>query len=395
MRDPVLFFSPASALEAAEIFRACGAAAERGRKIRAGVVESPFRPADGVALPGANSSLEKIESLRGAGEALVFLSHASMREVHEISKKDFLAVAGGGVKFGALVDEARKAGLYFPHEPDILTREATVAEIIMDGTIFSTEGRYGRLREHVLSLELVTPGGEIIRTGSRSVKDVTGYDIAAFLMGGGGLCGMIAKATLRLLPSPGTRVSFTCAGGRGALEALAGEIHRKLAPAFLELFPDGMGSPGGARLIGELQSAVRGREEALLVNLSGLAPEDVRVSRLEPADLEEYRRSPLSALEEGRRLCHVSSSVELGPRPFGDSLHFVSLFPTRFHYYLNVMSESEESGMLAAAGPGSRVETIEMRDGRMLRKRLRGRDGEDELARRVHSAFDPRGLMLP
>jgi hypothetical protein len=131
------------------------------------------------------------------------------------------------------------------------------------------------------------------------------------------------------------------------------------------------------------------------VNLSGLAPKDVRVSRLEPADLEEYRRSPLSALEEGRRLCRVSSSVELAPRPFGDSLHFVSLFPARFHYYLNVMSESEESGMLAAAGPGSRVETVEMRDGRMLRKRLRGRDGEDELARRVHSAFDPRGLMLP
>jgi len=123
------------------------------------------------------------------------------------------------------------------------------------------------------------------------VKDVTGYDVTGFLMGQGGLCGMIAKATIRLLPAPGTRLGFVCEGARGALESLADEIRRRLAPAFLEMLPEGGGAPAregfpaAVRLIGELQSAVRGREEALLGNLSALAPEGVRVAKLDSAAL--------------------------------------------------------------------------------------------------------------
>ncbi len=185
MRETTLFFSPWSAREAAEIFRACGAAAAAGRKIRAGVVESPFRPADGIELPPAPSSIREIEAAAGAAETLALVGHDGMNEIHEISRGDFLAVAGGGVRFGTFVDEVRKAGLYFPHEPDALTRNATIAELVMGAEAFGTDGRFGNLREYVLSLEIVTPKGEIIRTGSRSVKDVTGYNIAGFLMGCG------------------------------------------------------------------------------------------------------------------------------------------------------------------------------------------------------------------
>ena len=131
MHETALFFSPRSAQEAAEIFRACGAAAAAGRKIRTGVVESPFRPAAGIEPPPAPSSIREIESTAGAAQTLVLVSHAGMNEIHEISRSDFLAVAGGGVKFGTLADEVRKAGLYFPHEPDALTRHATIAELIM------------------------------------------------------------------------------------------------------------------------------------------------------------------------------------------------------------------------------------------------------------------------
>ncbi|MGD1048595.1 MAG: FAD-binding oxidoreductase [Candidatus Krumholzibacteriaceae bacterium] len=308
----VLTFAPRNAEEAAGIFRAVSAAAKAGRKIRAGIVESPFGPSAGVDLPAAYSSMEEIGRTTAAEETLALLSHAAMDGIQEISTKDFLAVVGGGVRFGELVEAVRAAGLYLPHEPagaagaeardashaetrcaatPGAARDATIAGIIMAGTSFRTEGRYGRLREYLLSLELVTPGGEIIRTGSRSVKDVTGYDVTGFLMGQGGLCGMIVKATIRLLPAPGTRLSFVCEGARGALESLAGEIRRKLSPAFLEMV-DGSGGvqaredSAAARLIGEIQSAVRGREEALLGNLSALAPEGVRVAKLDPAALE-------------------------------------------------------------------------------------------------------------
>jgi len=410
MRETTLSFSPRSAQEAAEIFRACGAAAAAGGKVRAGIVESPFRPAAGVELPRAPSAVRAIESISGAAETLVLFGHGGMNEIHEISRNDFLAVAGGGVRFGTFADSVRKAGLYFPHEPDALTRNATIAELIMGAESFGTDGRFGSLREYVLSLELATPKGEIIRTGSRSVKDVTGYNIPGFLMGCGGLCGMIAKATLRLLPAPGARLDFLCMGSRSTLEKLAEEIHRRLAPAFLELFPHTGSAEARANLIGELQSAVRGREEALLGAVSALAPADAPAERLEPAALEAFRHFPMLAIanmEKEQRLLHTALGADLAAAHRHDVWSRRSFFPARFHYYFS--ADSIVAPELAAAGAPGGVESIEMRGGSVFRKRLTrdeiarlagnrgivGSTAAGELDRRIYRVFDPRGIMLP
>jgi FAD/FMN-containing dehydrogenase len=409
MPQHVLSFAPRNAREAAEIFGALSRLAGEGRAVRALIVESPFRPGELIEHPGRHSSMSEIESIPSGEETLALLSHSSMNEIHEVSRPDLLAVVGGGVTFGAFIDAVREAGLYFPHEPDARTRDATIAEIIMDGTRFSTEGRYGRLRESVLSLELAVPKGDVVRCGSRSVKDVTSYDIPGFLMGGGGLCGMIARATLRLLPARGTRLDFLCAGGLEGLAALAGEIHRKLDCAFLEMFHECGSAPRRARLAGELQSAVGGREEALLESLSALAPKDVLVLKVDHAEIEECRRMPdalIALLNEGRRLLHVSSSCALEPAPSAGALSSMSLYPLRFHYYI---SESHGLPELPATGGEIRVETIETRDGRLFRRRMRGDEIVDaakgresaespvteELARRIHRVFDPQGIMLP
>ncbi len=410
MYRTVLSFFPRSAREAAEIFRACGAAAAAGRKIRAGVVESPFRPADGVELPGDPSSVAAIGTATGETETLVLVSHEWMNEIREISQSDLLAVAGGGVKFGAFAEAVRKAGLYFPHEPDVLTRDATIAELIMGAESFATDGHFGNLREYVLALEIATPKGEIIRTGSRSVKDVTGYNIAGILMGSGGLCGMISKATLRLLPAPGTRFHFMCMGSRSTLETLAGEIHRRLAPAFLGLFPYTGDPAAGANLIGELQSAARGREEALLGAVSALAPADAPADRLEPTVLEAYRHFPMLAIKSmgiDRRLLHTALGVELVSAHRHDLWSRRSFFPARFHYYFS--ADSSVAPELCAAGASSAVESIEMRGGGLFRRRLgraeiaglAGSRGIPEstapraLVRRVYGVFDPEGIMRP
>ncbi len=416
--ETVLSFAPRDAREAADIFRACGAAAAAGRAIRAGVVESPFRPADGFEAPRAASSVREIEA--AAGETLVLMGHDGLGGIQEISKANFLAVSGGGMRFGAFVEEARRAGLYFPHEPDVLTRHATIAELVMGAEIFGTDGHFGNLREYVLSLEIVTPAGEIIRTGSRAVKDVAGYNIAGFLMGGGGLCGMIATATLRLLPPPGTRMQFLCMAPRATLEKLAGEIHRKLAPAFLELFPYTESADERSNLIGELQSAAPGREEALLAALAALAPADAAPEKLERTSLEAFRHFPMLAMKnmkKGQRLLHAALGTDLPSAHRHDIWGRRSFFPSRFHYYF--AADSSAAPEVCAAGLGGVVDSIEMRGERIYRRRL-GREEiamiagghgggaggagargsteastAGELTLRIQRVFDPHGIMLP
>jgi hypothetical protein len=354
----ILFFSPKDAAEAAGILRGCSARKAEGRRIAVGVLESPFKPAAWLSAAelGAVSSERAFESIGASDEALVIVSHARMDRIREISTSDLLAVVEGGVKFGAFIDSTTKAGLYFPHEPDALLRDATVAEVIMDGTIFAAEGRFGGLREYILSLEIVTPAGEIIRTGSRSVKDVTGYDIAGFVLGEGGLCGMIASVTLRLLHAPGTRLHFACHASPRELFDAAAALHRSLNPTFMEVFGDRASAilagplgvealpAGGTLLVGEAQAAERDRERELLGKLRAHLSRPEAVRSLTSGELGEYRRYPLlvlDSLEKGFSLLHLAYDETGAGEPAIANLSSSTLYPTRFHFYSPYKVEAE------------------------------------------------------
>ncbi len=60
--------------------------------------------------------------------------------------------------------------------------------------------KYGVTKDYVIGLEMITPQGEIIRTGGRTVKNVTGYDLTKLIVGSEGTLGIITKAILRLIP---------------------------------------------------------------------------------------------------------------------------------------------------------------------------------------------------
>ena len=202
MAERIFHFTPRDAVEAARIFGACTRLRSEGRNVRAAVLEDPSWSARGVSPPPISESIEEFESLGTSDGALVIVSHAAMAGIDEVSRTDYLAVVGGGARFGDFLDAVSRAGLRFPHEPDARTREASVAGVLMAGAGFPTDERFGRLREWVLALELAIPKGQVVRTGSRAVKDVTGYDVAGFVIGCGGRCGMIARATFKLLPRP-------------------------------------------------------------------------------------------------------------------------------------------------------------------------------------------------
>jgi len=61
---------------------------------------------------------------------------------------------------------------------------------------------YGLPRDVVLGVRFVAPNGEIVGTGGKTVKNVSGYDISKLMIGSMGTLGILCEMTLRLLPLP-------------------------------------------------------------------------------------------------------------------------------------------------------------------------------------------------
>jgi len=54
----------------------------------------------------------------------------------------------------------------------------------------------------VLGLEVVLPGGKVMRTGGRTIKNVSGYNLTQLIVGSEGTLGVVTEMTLQLIPKP-------------------------------------------------------------------------------------------------------------------------------------------------------------------------------------------------
>jgi glycolate oxidase FAD binding subunit len=94
------------------------------------------------------------------------------------------------------------------------------------------------MRDHLLGLRAVTGYGEVIHSGGRVLKNVTGLDLCKLLAGSHGTLGVITEVTLKVLPAPaavGTLVlpRLDAAAGVAALSAALGSPYGVSAAAWL------------------------------------------------------------------------------------------------------------------------------------------------------------------
>ena len=62
--------------------------------------------------------------------------------------------------------------------------------------------RYGTMKDWVLNMKVVLPGGHVMKTRSRARKSSTGYDLTRLFVGSEGTLGVITEVTLKLAHLP-------------------------------------------------------------------------------------------------------------------------------------------------------------------------------------------------
>jgi glycolate oxidase len=131
----------------------------------------------------------------------IVLGVARLNQILTIDEIDRVAVVQAGVITANLQAAVERKGLFYPPDPSSLKQSA------IGGNVAENAGgarclKYGVTVDYVLALEVVLPDGTVIRTGGRSVKNVTGYNLRALFCGAEGTLGTITEVTVRLLSKP-------------------------------------------------------------------------------------------------------------------------------------------------------------------------------------------------
>jgi glycolate oxidase len=193
-----------------------------------------FTP-DAVIIPDNRDEISKVMRVanrekiniipRGAGTNIcgssvarqggIIIAFHRMNKILEIDHENMCAVVQPGVVNADLQKEVAQYGLMYPPDP------ASMFVSTIGGNVALNAGgprgvKYGVTKDYLLGLEAVLPSGEVISTGGKSLKSVSGYDLTRLMCGSEGTLGILTKITVRLIPLPPDKAT---------LQAIFSDLH--------------------------------------------------------------------------------------------------------------------------------------------------------------------------
>lgn len=168
-------------------------------------------------------------------DTVVILTNG-LNRIIEINSDDLYAVVEPGVITAQFAAEVAKKNLFYPPDP------GSQAVSTIGGNIAENAGglrglKYGVTKDYLMGVEFFDATGEIVKSGSRTVKCVTGYNLAGMLVQSEGTLGIISQAILKLVPPPKASKALMAVFDevQDAAEAVAGIIAAHVVPCTLEL----------------------------------------------------------------------------------------------------------------------------------------------------------------
>lgn len=197
------------------------------------IIELCYKEGLPMTVRGAGTNLSG-GTIPDHSDTVVVLT-TGLNRILEINPNDLYAVVEPGVITADFAAAVAKKNLFYPPDP------GSQAVSTIGGNIAENAGglrglKYGVTKDYLMGVEFFDATGEVVKTGSRTVKCVTGYNLAGMLIQSEGTLGVISQAILKLVPPPKASKALMAVFDdmQNAAEAVAGIIAAHVLPCTLE-----------------------------------------------------------------------------------------------------------------------------------------------------------------
>jgi glycolate dehydrogenase FAD-binding subunit len=177
---------------AAEIFSPCDAA-ELAR------VLAECNHQKRAVVPWGGGTLQHLGSLPTRYD--VALQTTNLNQVVEYAYDDLTITVGAGMTLAEIGRVLSEHGQFLPIDVPHPER-ATIGGVLAAGMNGPLRLRYGPARDFMLGNRFATVEGQIIKAGSKVVKNVAGYELHKVMVGSLGTLGILTEATFKIFPRP-------------------------------------------------------------------------------------------------------------------------------------------------------------------------------------------------
>ncbi len=373
--------------------------------------------ADPVAVVGNGSKAGMLRPVQAA----TTLSARALSGVTLYAPKELIVSARAGTPLSAVEAVLAEAGQHLIAEPPdfagLLGGEApqTVGGMVAANLSGPRRVAWGAMRDHVMGVRAVNGTGEVIRSGGRVLKNVTGLDLCKLLTGSHGTLAVLTEVTLKVLPVPERTATLALSGldparGVAALAAGLGSPFGVSGAAYLPAvaaaaIPALAWLPGSVTLIRieDFATSVAYRSAKLRDDLRAFGAAEIIDHGGSLSAWRAVRDAvPMADAEAGSAIWRVSVRPSAGPgviralgavasrwfMDWGGGLVWVN-GPASAAAHAAVMEAATKAGgvwtlMRAPASLRAAVDVVPAEAAPLAR-----------ITRRVKHAFDPRGILNP